>query len=189
MSRLIAAAALLLCAMPGAAQTCWRGRQWPACRRFWITESGPRFGNHEALASHRLGSANALGFMVNRSSGAALGGTIEFTTGGETGTYRLAVVPRYRRWVGGGTALDLGVGVAVLGEGTQAAGFKGVSALAAVNYRDLVALTAEVESRRGTSLGTQTVATIGIRFGAYLGAIAAAVSAAWGVAVSIGGGP
>jgi hypothetical protein len=185
----VAAASVCFAAPRVAAQTCWRGRQLPECRRFWITESGPRFGNHEALAGGHMGSANALGLMVNRSPGVALGGTLELTTGSETGTYRLALMPPYRRWIGSALALDLGLGVAFLGEGTQAAGFKGVSAFAALNHRDLVAVTAELESRRGTSFGTQTVTTVGIRFGAYLGAIVAVASAAWGVVVATGAGP
>jgi len=189
MRHVLCAAALLLSATAAAAQTCWRGRQLPACRRFWITESGARFGRYESFANHHVGSASALGLMVNRSPGAALGATLEFTTGGESGTYRLAVVPRYRRWISGAVAFDLGLGVAVLGEGERAAGFKGMSALAALNYRDLAMVTAALESRRGTSTGTQTVGTVGIRCGAYLGALVALASAAWGVVVASGSGP
>lgn len=163
------------------AQTCWRARPAPRCSFFWITESGPRFGNHEAFVEGHLGSATAVGLMTNRSASIAFGATLELTTGSESGTYRLAVMPRFRRWLTPAIALDLAGGVALLGEGERAAGFKGVSGLVAVSVADFVVVAAEVEMRHGLSIGTQTAATIGVRFGSYLGPPVAVASLVLGV--------
>lgn len=169
------------------AQSCWRGRPLPACRSIWITESGPRVGAHEAFSNGHVGSASAVGLLVNRSPRAAVGATLDFSTGSESGTFRLAFVPRYRRWLSEAVALDIGAGIAFLGEGTQAAGYKGLTALAALNYRGLVSLTAALESRRASGFGTQTAATIGVRGTGWLGALAAVGSGAWGVLTALGG--
>lgn len=168
------------------AQTCWRARPLPACSWFWITESGPRFGPHEAFADGALGSATAVGLMTNRTAAVALGATLELTTGSESGTYRLAVMPRFRYWLTQAVAIDLAAGVALLGEGERAAGFKGVSGLAGFSLGDIAVLVGEIETRHGTSLGTETAGTFGVRFGSYLGPPVAVASLVLGLLASAG---
>ena len=180
------AAAILLAAMPAVArgQSCWVVK--PNCRTFWITESGPRVGNHEAFVNRHVGSATAVGLMVNRSPRWAWGGAIELSTGSESGLYRLALVPRYRHWLGPQVALDIGAGIAVLGENEPAAGFKGVTGLAAIGYEPWVALTAQVETRNDFSDGTHTAGSIGVRFGGWVGPLVALGSLVWGFFASAG---
>jgi hypothetical protein len=168
---------------PALAQRCWRGAPAPRCHTFLITESGPRLGTHEAFGS--VGSATALGVMVNRTSRTALGGALELSTGSEAGTYRLAIVPRYRRWLGR-DAVEIGLGVAVLGEGDPAFAFKGVTGTVALSLGDLVALVLEVERRRGVT--PPTAASVGVRLGSYLGPPAALLTLAVGVVRSLGAG-
>lgn len=160
-------------------QSCWRGRPLPDCRSFWITENGPRLGSQEAFGV--FGTVTAFGHMRSQSDRRAIGGTLQFTSGSDQGTYRLAIMPRYRRWISRAVSADVGVGVALLGEGESAFGFKGVSVLAALDYADIVAITADLETRHGTSQGTQTAATLGVRFGSYLGPVAATASLVLGL--------
>jgi len=161
---------------------CWLARV--DCHTYWITESGPRAGTQEAFGDQHLGSATAVGLMVNHAERWALGGAVELSTGSDAGLYRLTIMPRYRRWLGRQVGLDLGAGIAVLGENDPAAGFKGVTGLAAVAVGPWVSLTAQVETRNDFSDGTHTTGSVGLRAGGWAGALVALASLLLGVAAS-----
>ncbi len=162
---LISLTLILFFAQSGRGQCFWRARPLPDCRSFWFVESGPRLGTREAFAG--FGHVLALGYMRNRQPDYALGVGIEFSTGSQSGLYRLAVMPRYRHWFSPDWAGDAIFGLAILGEGDPPVGYKGLSAGVALNYRNLIALNAGVETRR-LGYTTQHSFSMGLRFGSYL---------------------
>ncbi len=165
LSAFVSSLLLLLPSNKAYGQCFWQAKPLPYCQSFWFLESGPRLGTREAYG--KMGHVLALGKMRNRQSHSALGVGIEFSTGSESGLYRLAIMPRYRRWLSQNWAADAALGPAVLGEGYPAVGYKGLSAMVALNYRGLFSLNAEMETRR-LEYGTHTSYSMGLRFGSYL---------------------
>jgi hypothetical protein len=149
-----------------------------------ITEAGPRLGTREPYGE--LGYAVALGFMVNGPVGRlGLGGAVQVTTSEEGGTYLLTLMPRVRRWLQPAVALDAGAGLAFLGPGDSPVGAKGAAAFLALNYRDLTALAAGLDHEfPRVGIRARTSASLGVRFGSFLGPPVALISLALGAAAS-----
>jgi hypothetical protein len=164
-SGLITCLLILPLAKPVCAQCFWQAKPLPQCRSFYFLESGPRVGTREAFFG--FGHVLAVGYMRNIRPNDALGVGVEFSTGSHSGLYRLAILPRYRRWFSPNWAGDAALGLAVLGEGDSAVGYKGLSVMVALNYRNWIALNAEIETRR-LGYTTQHSFSLGLRFGSYL---------------------
>ncbi|CAA9321404.1 MAG: hypothetical protein AVDCRST_MAG11-2019, partial [uncultured Gemmatimonadaceae bacterium] len=107
---------------PGAAaprRSCFRPRPRAACRGFSVVEAGvyPRLAGTEAPrpwgARPQLGNHASweLGYMVNTRAGTALGGSAVLGVSGAGA--RWGAKARYRRWLPGEFAADLGAGPVV----------------------------------------------------------------------------
>jgi hypothetical protein len=176
---IVAAAVCSSVPVPANAQTCWRAQT--DCRWTILTESGPRIGRNEAFRDHHLGSVTSIGLLRQRGP-TAWGGALQLATSGESGTYQLTIMPRYRRWISSFISVDIGAGIAVLGSGDAAAGFKGSEGFLGMSLGGLMMVTAEVAYRRRDRGSAETAGSIGIRFTGPLGLLAAAVSVAIGLA-------
>ena len=147
----------------------WRGAPPPKCTSSLITEIGPRIGTDE-IDHEMLGYSLALGFTRNAPSGKIGWGFVaQATTSSEGGTYLVTFMPRARRWLGSGVAIDAGAGVALLGPGEYPVGLKGMAASAAINFSDLVSITGgwDHEFVRDGSPARNSF-SIGLRFDSYL---------------------
>jgi hypothetical protein len=147
----------------------WRGAPPPKCTSSLIMEAGPRIGTDE-IDHDMLGYSLALGYTRNAPPGkTGWGGVAQVTTSTEGGTYLVTLMPRARRWLGSGVAIDYGAGIALIGPGESPVGLKGMAASAAVNFSDLVSITGGVdyEFPQG-SYAARTSFTIGLRFDSYL---------------------
>lgn len=101
---------------------CWRPRPAPVCRAYVPTE----FAYEHPVASTwvELGQSGlreddfgrrfvlALGLMRNRGSSTALGGLVAISTDDPEVFGLLRAEGRYRRWVGSGAGIDVGLGLA-----------------------------------------------------------------------------
>jgi hypothetical protein len=170
----------LLCAPALAgAQTCFRGRPLPTCKTFWITESGlgTRVNRGPGGASADLFATLEIGRMSNRSDRTALGATVLVGVGDQISSstdVMLGFKPRYRHWLGPTTSLELSPGVFY----SVVAGRVGLTAHAAINLADRVALTGQVLAARSAISGLTTRTDVGWYIGGKLGAwpgVAAAI--------------
>jgi hypothetical protein len=187
----VASIALWAALLPGpaVAQTCFRGRPTPECRWFWITESGARWPlTHPSASDARHEFLWSFGVMKNVGRRSAAGMAFQFSTDyAEEGTYRLSLKPRYRLWLSP-IALDLSAGPVLLGSGDRPFGLHGVSAHAALNYRDVVALTAGVDTHRRNLTGRTADASVGFRFGSFPGVVFGIVTPLVLLARAVGSG-
>ena len=167
------------------AQACFFPRPSPACRWFWLTEAGARWP-----LSHPSGAARSqeffwtLGAARNVGSASAVGAALAFSTDYvESGTYRLALEGRYRRWQIP-VVLDVGVGP-ILGPG----GLSGISTHASLGYRSLVAFDAGFDAHRRNLTGRSTDVYLGVRFGSLPGVVFGVVTPIVLVVRALGSGP
>jgi hypothetical protein len=147
-----------------AAQGCFRGRPLPRCRSFWITEAegglrlaGPAAPGGELDA--RL--AVELGWMTNLSPRASVGGGV---AGGWDGVEFLSLRPRYRRWLGATSALDLSPGIRWTPGAVET-----LEARVALSWNDLAGVWTEVDA--GFGAGGAVRWTAGLRTGAQAGLV------------------
>jgi hypothetical protein len=187
------------------AALCFRGGPPSRCQSFLILQVdlaqrvagvGPTlFGRHPAIFDSqgrviiapgertpaRLTGfiAAGAGLMVNRARGDAVGGLIQLGADFQD-NQRFALIARERRPLGSGFAADFDAGAIELSHGarpTDIAGGTayGVTTGAAIDYADLLALTAHVDAafgRRG-----QIALTVGARSGSYTSLLLAAGTA------------
>jgi len=186
--------ALLAVLMPASAraQTCFRARPGPDCRWTWLTESGVRWPlSHPADAARSqefawtVGMARTIGSTASGSAGLALSFSTDYV---ESGTYRLALQARYRRWLSP-LLLDLGVGPIVAGSGDTPFGLRGVSTHASLAYRGLVAVDASFDAHRRNLTGRTTDAYLGFRLGALPGVAFGIVTPIVLIVRALGSGP
>lgn len=165
-----------------------RGRPWPECRTFALTE----FGYSRRLVSDKRDSASAgwlftgeLGIMANRGTRSAWGATVfcEFEYEG----FLWGIRPRYRRWLTRSISCDVAPGILVdAGTGDQFQGRSpAFSGQVSLNFSDLIGLTSQVDVIHGAG-GTRTEMYAGIRGGGELGIVSAFVWVVF-VAISLSG--
>src|SRR5712692_3415445 len=151
---------------------CFRGRPQPACDQFWITEFGlltriNRLPDGEYLSVPYF-MRWELGSMENHGARSAAGVTLVAELD-DLGS-RLGFKPRYRRWLGPATALDLSAGVLFKGSGRFRA--PGFVAQAAITSGDYVGFVTQLEYFRTDQGRRDLGAYAGVRFGALPGIIA-----------------
>lgn len=188
----VARAALLALLLPAAApaQSCLHARPSPACRWFWLTESGPRWP-----VSRPSGAARSqeffwtLGAAKNVSAASAVGVALTLSTDYvESGTYRVTLQPRYRRWLSSLT-LDLGAGPILLGSGDAPLGLRGIGTHASLGYRSLVAVDAGFDVHRRNLTGRTTDGYFGVRLGSWPGIVVGVVTPIVLIVRALGSGP
>lgn len=184
--------ALLILVLPASAraQTCFRARPGPDCRWTWLTESGARW-----LSSDPAGAARSheffwtVGMARTIGSRSAAGFAASFGTDHvESGTYRLSLQARYRRWLPP-LLLDIGAGPILAGSGDTPVGLNGVSTHASLGYRGLVALDAAFDAHRRNLTGRTTDAYVGFRLGGLPGVAFGVVTPIVLIVRALGSGP
>ncbi len=152
---------------------CFRGRPQPACDQFWITEFSlltriNRLPDGEYLRVPYF-MRWELGSMENHGLRSAAGVTLVAELD-DLGS-RLGFKPRYRRWLGPASALDLSAGVLFKGSGRFRA--PGFVAQVAITGGDYVGLVTQLEYFRTDQGRRDLGAYAGVRFGALPGIITA----------------
>ncbi len=172
-------------AHPAAAQQpfCSRGAPAARCGGFMLTEF--TFGPGATTASRRppfIGDWE-LGAMKNTGPRSALGGTVVVNYDEDERAF-LGVRPRYRRWVGARTAVDVSAGVlaVALNQNAELASRPALTVRVGVSFGDWIGLSAGMDR---LSLGApsqrrhEAAFLIGLRLGSYAGV------AAWPLAAGL----
>jgi hypothetical protein len=182
------AAALLPTAV--AAQTCVIPHPAPLCRRLWITESGARWPlSHPTGAADRQEFYWSFGMARNLGRASAVGLVLTLGTDYvESGTFRLALLPRYRRWLSP-LVVDVGAGPILAGSGGGSFGVQGISTHASLGYRGLLAFDAGYDAHRRNITGRTTDAYLGVRFGSLPGIVVGFVTPILLIVRALGNGP
>jgi hypothetical protein len=152
------------------ARACYQPRALPACRSFWVTEFGLQYFVSQPPGVHnqrRVLGTWELGWMRNRSAADAVGGSVFLSTNDHV--LRSGVRARYRRWTGGGSAVDLSPALIVFqsDEDLETRAKLGAALQAGVSFHDWIGLTTQVEAASG---GVRFQA--GVRLGGFPGAAA-----------------
>jgi hypothetical protein len=149
-------------------RACFQPRPLPVCRDYWITEFGVQWfvsappgvnNRRQALATWELG------WMRNRTPDDAVGGSVFLSTNDHV--FRSGVRARYRRWTGGGTAVDVSPALILFqsDENLEVRTRLGAAVQAGVSFRDWVGVSSQLEAASG-GLRLQ----VGVRLGGYPGA-------------------
>jgi hypothetical protein len=165
--------------IPGAleGQVCFRGHPSGRCDGFVVLEftSGAQV-NQQPESPGRIGSSGPLylsweaGYLHNIGARSALGAAARLAA--DDDGHRVAGVLRYRQWLGHNWSLDLSPGVLVEGNmNFTTLRFPSVTAGAAVNWGDRLALTVGVDQLR-QSQGDHWAYYAGLRFGSWLAPLA-----------------
>ena len=195
MKRALILAVLVGFASPtlGAAQSqrhnaCFRARPAAACRGFFVFEAG--IGTTLAQAPAPYGNGPDAfwhaGWMWYRGAAAAIGGTIYLARDFASDRTRLALLPRYQRWLGSQAALTVAAGPALeLGNfnGSMAAKSAGALAEVSLGWKDLVAVTTQVEYLPTLEARPGVYWHAGLKLGSYAG-LAGAVGTGLGFALA-----
>jgi hypothetical protein len=144
----------------------------PVCRSFFVTEFGVQWFLSQppgVTDQHRWMATWELGWMRNRSAGDAVGGSVFLAA--NDNAFRSGVRARYRRWTGGGTAVDLSPALIVLQaeDNMEISATPGAALQAGVTFHDWLGVTSQVEAAEG---GVRFL--VGFRLGGYPGAAAGA---------------
>ena len=167
--------------------TCWRPRPAPACRKYVPTE----FSFEYPIASTTIAVEDyekddfrgrfvlSLGLMKNRGATDAFGGLVSIATQYRDGIGPLRAEGRYRRWIGDGTGVDFGLGVAQRWVDTESGApdvrARGLTAGIGLDV-GYAGIDARVDALRGGGR-TRSGAFVGVHAGAQAGPTAAAVVA------------
>ena len=163
------------------AAVCFNASPLPRCRSFAVVEVGLMSLRHSRPESFSdpgqfsyFGSLASfvsveLGWLRNRGDRSALGGTVAVgTMSGDGGRY--AIQGRYRRWLSEQFAVDVDAGPLTVSGGSNSGPFGrngavGATAGAALAYRDLFAVSANLDAVRGDR--AQSAAFVGVRAGSW----------------------
>lgn len=174
---------LHLQSVPASAQVCFRGKPAPACRAFWVTESGLGY-----MAS-KGGSAwpiSEMGLMFHLGERYATGATTYIAFDGDTTDFRGGVKLRLRRWFNPDLSMNVSGGLILVG-GAYNEEHPGFAGHLDLNYKDFVAPYLGLDvMRRGPLDGANWHA--GLRFGSRTGLGICAVAAALVALTFIGRG-
>lgn len=160
---------------------CLQPRPLPACRSFWLTEFGLQYfvstPPGDVHDQRRVLVTWELGWMQNRSSADAVGGSVFLAA--NDNALRSGVRARYRRWTGSGTAVDLSPALIVFqsDDDMETHATLGAALQAGVSWHDWIGVSTQVEATEG-GVRFQT----GVRLGGYPGAatgIALPLAAYW----------
>ena len=147
---------------------CFRGRPLPGCQWFTFAEfaaSARLADQNRSAATPRYYFSGEIGALYNVGSSSAVGGGVYL--GGDDDGWRLGIRPRYRHWIGDAWAIDGAAGVLLAGELDLFGGsWPGLTAQLGVGWRDLVALTTQLEIV-GTTQGSWTNWYVGVQAGSY----------------------
>ncbi len=127
---------------------CFRGKPLPQCRHFWVVEFGlgARLDDPpSSLASEGEPVITVeLGQMFNLDRRSAVGGALYL--GSDEEWSRFGLKPRYRRWLGRRTSLELAPGVLIAGEhNALEPEYPGFTGHLGVNLADWLAVVGQVE--------------------------------------------
>lgn len=164
------------------AQTSFRGKPAPECKRFWITEFGCAFDLSKNL--RWIQTSLDIGHMFNLNKRSAVGATLFFSLEDYIG--RIGIKPRYRHWLNSNFSLEISPGLYLRKEGLEAR-FPEFVGHVGLNYKDLVILYGQLERvKRSDGYYRQNNLdfSLGIKFGSYAG-IAATGTALLAISVLI----
>jgi hypothetical protein len=153
----------------GEGRACFEPRPMPLCRSFWVTEFGLQYFVSEPPGriedQRRVLVTWELGWMQNRSPSDAIGGSVFLAT--NDNTHRSGVRARYRRWTGGGTALDISPALIIFeaDEDMDVHATLGAALQASVSWRDWIGVSSQLEA-----IGSGVRLQAGFRLGGYPGA-------------------
>ena len=154
------------------AQICWRGKPYPECRFFIVTEFGGVLPVSEKSAGAQIQRINwELGGLLNLNKRNAAGAAIYFSLSKNSELYGGGKL-RYRFWLNRSFSLDCGAGLMwrlnYIESGTNYTGHFGI------NYRDVVSLVVQIDVLE------DTIASIGIKTGSWIGAASGTAAAVVG---------
>ena len=130
---------------------CFRGRPVTRCRAFLITEFGAAKRLDTPVKEEDAEVTWELGFMTNLGPRSALGASAVALIGSDESGPRWGIRPRYRRWLGEGTTLDVSVGLLLRGVKERRDWnyqYPRMMAAVAAGFGDWVALTVQAEAQR-----------------------------------------
>ncbi len=152
--------------------TCWRGRPLPHCAAFVVTDFTYLKRLGAPPTEDVMAVTGELGVMANTGPRTAWGATVVKSLG--TDRSYVAIRPRYRRWLNDETSVDLSPGILLWGDHDRfRPRFPSFTAHATLDRGDIVGATLGVEAIRGGPGGAEVTWYGGLRFGSYLGPVAA----------------
>lgn len=158
------------------ARGCMLPRPLPRCETFLITEVGLSkavlpYDPDDRSAFRGLQAHWELGYMMNRSDGSAVGGSLMWAVTEER--VRLGLNVRRRWWMSDVIAVDVAPGITL--DRTTEAEYEsqrlGFTANAGVSLRDYVGIVAQVDVIQGGPPGWGADLFVGVRFGSAAGAL------------------
>lgn len=153
----------------GEGRACFQPQPMPVCRSFWVTEFGLQYFVSTPPPmiedERRVLVTWELGWMQNRSTDDAIGASVFLATNDHA--HRSGVRARYRRWTGGGTAVDISPALIVFqsDEDLDVHMEPGAALQVSASWRDWIGVSSQVEA---TQSGVRLQA--GVRLGGYPGA-------------------
>lgn len=159
------------------AQLCWRGKPSPECRFFIVTEFGGVFPISENSAGAQTQRLNwELGGLFNLTKRNAAGAALYFSLSKNSELYGGGKL-RYRLWLNRSFSLDAGAGLMwrlnYIESGTNYTGHIGI------NYQDIVSLIVQIDVLE------DTITSIGIKTGSWIGAASGTAAAVVGTVLYI----
>jgi hypothetical protein len=199
---------LLGCLLPSAARAqppsrdpaadaplCFRGGPLPECYGFLLTEFSTHISSPRSYRRPPFNASWDLGYMQNLGEAElAFGGSL-FIVHDDEARILFGFKPRLRRWLTPWLSAEVGPGVLIAGGngGSFAPAFPAFSGHAALNFADVVSVSAQLEVLPLTKMsnanpqGKEVTGYIGLRFGSYAGLVTgplAVAAIAWGNAIS-----
>lgn len=151
-------------------QFCFRGKPLKECKSFLIFEAA----GYKTSMEYAKPEGHAMwevGWMVNRNSHSAIGGTVVFGSDFSRGTWA-GVKARYRYWLGRRTSFDCAAGLLSVREEERGNLFKTLAATAdgSLCLGDLVGVTIRLDLMKGKRHSGITP-YVGVKLGSYAGAV------------------
>lgn len=159
------------------AQLCWNGKPYPECRFFIVTEFGGVLPISKKSAGAQIQRVHwELGGLLNLNKRNAAGAALYFSLSKNSELYGGGKL-RYRFWLNRSFSLDFGAGLMwrlnYIESGTNYTGHFGI------NYRDVVSLIVQIDVLE------DTIASIGIKTGSWIGAASGTAAAVVGTVLYI----
>ncbi|WP_225413087.1 hypothetical protein [Stigmatella hybrida] len=196
----LASPLLLLCVLPAAALAeppsqnstadaplCFRGKPLPECQGFLLTEFAVAIAQPSDYRRPPFNAIWELGYMHNlEEASLAFGGTLFFVYDDEE-RILFGIKPRLRRWLTPWLSAEVAPGIVIGGGngGTFAPSYPAFSGHAALNFGDVVSVSAQLEMLPLTSTsnvnprGREVTGYLSLRFGSYAGMAAGPLAGAF----------